>query len=70
MLQPKDDLAAQEAMFQQQRADYLQHEKDAWREYVEIHAALQVQSQDPIKTIGDEVKILAVQKPIWHSRQA
>jgi hypothetical protein len=29
MLQPKDDLAAQEAMFQQQRADYLQHEKDA-----------------------------------------
>ena len=61
--QRRDDLAAQEARFQRQRADDLQRETDARREHVRALAALQAQSQDAIKTLGDEVKRLAVQKP-------
>ena len=61
--QRRDDLAAQEARYQQQRADDLKREKDARAEHVLTLAALQAQSQDAIKTLGDEVKRLAVRGP-------
>jgi hypothetical protein len=63
MQQCRDDLAAQEARFQQQRADDLQRKEDGQREHVETLAALQAQSQDPIQTLGDKIKRVAVQRP-------
>jgi hypothetical protein len=58
--QRRDDLAAQEARYQQQRADDLKLEKEDRQEQVLALAALQAQSQDAIRTLGDEVKRLAL----------
>ena len=61
--QRREDLAAQEARYQQQRADDLKREKEARQEHVLALAALQAQSHDAIRTLGDEVKRLAVRGP-------
>jgi hypothetical protein len=63
MQQCRDNLAAQEARFQQQRADNQQHKKEAPRKHVKELAGLQAESQDAIETLGDKVKRLAVQRP-------
>jgi hypothetical protein len=58
--QRRDDLTAQEARYQQQRADDLKGQKEARQEHVLALAALQAQSHDAIRTLGEEVKRLAV----------
>jgi hypothetical protein len=63
MQQCREDLAAQDARDKQQRGDDLQWKKEAQREHVQALVPLQVQSQDAIKTFGDEVKRLALQTP-------